>query len=127
MQMTSIRPPAYEFVAQHGNLLTQLGAAKVETPDAFTIKATYFNNNNAVNAEALLNDTVWGAKLVVDNQSMTADAPAPNAHTMAQLLKGVAGLDVTTTTERRPNGNSVIEAGEAVIIQTPTAGGYGKA
>lgn len=110
MQMTSIRPPATTFVAQHGDLLTQLGAAKVEAKDAFTIVATYFNNDAAVNAQALLKDTVWGAQLIVDNKSMTADAPAPNAHAMEQLLKGVAGLDVSTTTERRPNGNSVITA-----------------
>lgn len=110
MQMTSIRPPAMEYVRQHGELLTQLGAAKVEARDAFTIVATYFNNNAAVNAQALLKDTVWGAQLIVDNKSMTADAPAPNAHTMEQLLKGVAGLDVSTTTERRPDGNSVITA-----------------
>ncbi len=110
MQMTSIRPPAIEYVKQHGELLTQLGAAKVEAKDAFTVVATYFNNNNAVSADALLKDTIWGAKLIVDNKSMTADAPAPNAHTMENLLKGVAGLDVSTTTERRPDGNSVITA-----------------
>jgi hypothetical protein len=110
MQLTSIRPPAFEYVAQHGDLLTQLGATKVEATDAFTIVATYVNNDAAVNAKALLKDTVWGAQLVVDNRSMTADAPTPNVHSMEQLLKGVAGLDVSTTTERRPDGNSVITA-----------------
>lgn len=110
MQMTSIRPPAFEYVRQHGNLLTQLGAAKVEARDAFTIVATYFNNEAAVNAEALLKDEVWGAQLIVDNKSMTADAPAATAYGMEALLKGVAGLEVTTSTERRPGGNSFITA-----------------
>ena len=110
MQMTSIRPPAYEYVGQHGDLLTQLGATKVEATDAFTIVATYHNNRAGVNAEALLKDTVWGAKLIVDNQSMTADYHEPTPSGIADLLKGVAGLDVSVATERRPDGNSVITA-----------------
>ena len=100
MQMTSIRPPAYEYVAKHGDLLRQLGAAKVEATDGFTINLTYFNNAAAVNAEGLLKDSVWGAKLVVDNQSLTADAPFVNAHCIAEVLRGVEGLEVGVLTPR---------------------------
>jgi hypothetical protein len=110
MQMTSIRPPAYEYVSQHGDLLTQLGASKVEATDAFTIKATYHNNRNGVNAEALLNDTVWGAQLLVSNESLTADFHVPTVDGLVDLLKGVAGLEVSVATARCPGGPTYIQA-----------------
>ena len=39
--------------------------------------------------------------------------------TVEKLQRGGKALDVTQDT--------VLEAGEAIIVQTPTAGGYGKA
>jgi hypothetical protein len=94
MQATSALPPAYAFVRAHGDVLKQLGATKVEATDSMTIKATYVNNAKAVNADALLKDTVWGAKLVIDNQSLTADAPVASATGIADVLRGVDGLEV---------------------------------
>lgn len=100
MITTSVRPPAYEYVRQHGDLLRQFGADKVEATDAGTITLTYHNNSKAVNADALLKDEVQGARLVIDNQSLTTDAPTPNAYDMSDILKGVAGLDVSTLVPR---------------------------
>ena len=100
MITTSVRPPAYEYVKQHGDLLKQFGADKVEATDAFTIKLTYNNNSKAVNADALLKDEVWGAKLVIDNKSLTTDAPTANVYEMSDILKGVGGLEVSTLVPR---------------------------
>lgn len=100
MITTSIRPPAYEYVKQHGDLLKQFGADKVETPDAFTIKLTYTNNAKAVNADALLKDEIWGAKLVIDNQSTTTDVQTPDVYGISDVLKGVSGLAVSTLVPR---------------------------
>lgn len=111
--MTSMIPPAPAYVRAHGELLTQLGATKVEATDNFTIKLTYTSNVAAVNAEALLKDTIWGAKLVIDNQSTTTDAPHANVYGMADLLKGVAGLDVDTRVERSPDGRRDVFASSA--------------
>jgi hypothetical protein len=82
------------YVQAHGDLLTQLGASKVEATDAFVVTATYTNNEKAVNAAALLKDTIWGAQLVVDNTSMTADAPTVTPSGIADLLRGVEGVKV---------------------------------
>lgn len=98
--MTSIKPPAYTYVEQHGDLLKQFGATKVEATDAFTIKLTYTNNEKAVNADALLKDEIWGAKLVIDNQSLTTDAPTPDVYGISDVLKGVSGLQVSTLVPR---------------------------
>ena len=105
--MTSIKPPAYVYVEQHGDLLKQFGATKVEATDAFTIKLTYTNNAKAVNADALLKDEIWGAKLVVDNQSNTRDLPSPDAYGMSDILKGVAGLQVSTLVPRCPCASQI--------------------
>lgn len=103
-------PPAHAFMSSHGDLLQQFGATKVQATDNFTIEMTYHNNSAAVNAEALLKDTIWGAKLVINNQSLTADAPVANAASMAKLLQGVAGLDVSTRTARCPGAPTTIVA-----------------
>lgn len=94
MQLTSALPPAYAYVKAHGDLLRQLGAVKVEATDSMTIKATYVDNAKAVNADALLKDTVWGAKLVIDNQSLTTDAPVATGAGIANVLRGVDNLEV---------------------------------
>lgn len=111
--MTSVMPPSYAFVKRHGELLTQLGATKIETPDAFQIKLTYVNNAAAVNAKAAFSDSVWGAKLLVDNQSTTLDMPAPSMQGLQALLSGVPRLETSIATARCPGG------GETLLVASP--------
>ena len=94
MQLTSALPPAYAYVKSHGDLLRQLGAVKVEATDSMTITATYVDNSKAVNADALLKDTIWGAQLVIDNQSLTTDMPVASGAGIANILRGVDNLEV---------------------------------
>jgi hypothetical protein len=108
MQMTSALPPAYAYVKSHGDLLKQLGAVKVEATDSMTIKATYVDNSKAVNAEALLKDTAWGAKLVIDNQSLTTDMPVASGSGIADVLRGVEGLEVYEIAGGPKNENTEI-------------------
>ncbi len=86
--------PAYAYVAAHGNLLTQLGASKVEAVDPTTIVASFNDGARAANASALLADTVRGAKLVVADTSGSDRCVAPSAAGIADLLRGVDRLQV---------------------------------
>lgn len=103
-----VLPPAYQYVKEHGDVLRQFGATSAEATDSMTIEMTYHSNAKAVNADALLTDTFRGAKLVVDNQSMTTDAPTVTPAGIADILEGVKGLEVTSAIGR--DGQTWIEA-----------------
>lgn len=100
LPMTSLMPPAQSFVRIHGDVLRNLGADKIETPSFDEIRLTYTNNFRAVQAEAALRDSVWGAKLIVDNQSITRDMPAPTTSGIQRLLQGVPGVAAEITNDR---------------------------
>jgi hypothetical protein len=104
---TSVLPPAYAYVRQHGDLLTQLGATKVEATDSMTIAATFADGAAAANASALLKDTVWGAKLVIGAEKSNPNARyGANAGGIADLLSGVKGIEVYQVAEA--NGTTSI-------------------
>ena len=50
---TSVVPPAYGYVRAHGDLVTQLGATKVEATDSMTISATFQDGAQAANAAGI--------------------------------------------------------------------------
>jgi len=110
MNTSNMMPPAYAIALEHSNTLRELGAIEVATPDGFTVVASYINNAKAVNAEALLKDTVLGAKLVIANKSMTPDSPVASAQGMAQVLSGIENLAVDTLTARCPGAPTSIIA-----------------
>jgi hypothetical protein len=116
-----VRPPAYAYVAAHGDLLTQLGATKVEATDSMTVKATFADSAHAVTADALLKDTVWGAKLVVDSQTRSTEAVSVTADGIADVLRGVQGANVQVSYAKGgPNNAPVANAMVGVSSSDPT-------
>lgn len=102
--MTSVLAPSYAAAEQYGALLRQLGATKLDHGDPYELRITYFNNERAVNASAVLRDTVDGARLVVENRSMTADFHTPTVDGVARLLHGVPGVETSVGIPRGGRG-----------------------
>jgi hypothetical protein len=117
---TSALPPAYAYVQAHGDLLTQLGATKVEATDSMTVTASFADNAKATNADALLKDTIWGAKLVVANTSGVREPVRVTAEGIADVLSGVQRLHVQTSYSKGlPEGNAIVgaAASDAQLVQ----------
>src|SRR5688500_18831778 len=107
--MTSIYAPAGSVVRQFDNMVRQMRGAKDEATKLDTATLTFHNNAKAVKADALLNDTFRGAKLVVDNRSLTADVPSVTAHGIADVLKGVKGIELNVSQARVPGGPGSVD------------------
>jgi hypothetical protein len=93
MQLDTVLPPAYDLVRTTGDLFTQLGATKVVALDSTTIQLTYADESTASNAAALLKDSVRGANLLVAGPG-GQKPPVATADGIANVLRGVAGLEV---------------------------------
>ncbi len=90
--MTSILSPAARVVQQHGDLFRQMGATNVAMTETDEVTVTFHDNTRGTNAAALLKDTFQGAKLLVRNDSVTADFVTPSAQGMARLFAKVPGV-----------------------------------
>lgn len=108
LERTPVFAPAPALLTHSGDLLRQFGADKVQVTGADTITLTYGINATAVNAAALLKDEVNGVKLIVDNASTTRDLPVASANGIADVLRGIAGLDVNVA--NAPGGTHQIQA-----------------
>jgi hypothetical protein len=65
--------PAYDLIQRFGTQLEALGVSRVTYVDPTTVQLVYTNNFAGVQAAGALNDVVDGVRLLVSNQSLTAD------------------------------------------------------
>jgi hypothetical protein len=123
MRTETVLPPAYDYVREHADLLTQLGATEVEATDSMTIKATFADSAHAFTADALLKDTVQGAKLVIDSATKSTEAVAVTAQGVADMLSGVQGVNVQTSYSKGIPSNALVgvAASEPTLVQDLTA------